>query len=64
MIIIKDRPIIPATRSKNLLLFTIIISTVFVNMENFADGDIIRGLIVLLISSLAMLAIMKHGPQA
>ena len=52
---------IPATRSKILILCAITIATFHVNIRLFSEGEVIRALIVLVLSSLAMITIMKHG---
>ena len=48
------------TARKNLLILLVFFSVTFVNVKLFGDGDILRGLMVIALSPLAILAIMKH----
>jgi len=55
-----DKQEIRPTAGKNLLILLVFFSVTFINVKLFGDGDILRGLMVLALSPLAILAIMKH----
>lgn len=55
---------IPATRAKNAAIASVAAVAFYVNMGLMANNDLIRTVIVIVLSSMAMLAIMKHGVRS
>lgn len=54
---------IPATAGKSALLAVIVAATFYVNFGLMANGDIMRFLVVQLLSCVAMVAVMRHGVE-
>lgn len=52
---------IPATPAKNIAIALVAAAAFYVNMGLMANGDVIRTVIVFVLSSMAMLTITKHG---
>jgi hypothetical protein len=55
---------IPATRTKNAAIAAVATAAFYVNMGLMANNDLIQTVIVIVLSSMAMVAIMKHGVRS
>jgi hypothetical protein len=64
MMIMPRETRIPATRAKNAAIASVAAAAFYVNMGLLANNDLIRTVIVIILSSMAMLAIMKHGVRS
>ena len=64
MMIMPRETRIPATPAKNAAIAAVAAAAFYVNMGLMANNDLIRTVIVIVLSSMAMLAIMKHGVRS
>ena len=64
MITIPQETRIPATPAKNVAIALVAVAAFYINMGLMANNDLIQTVIEIVLSSMAMVAIMKHGVRS